>query len=89
MAANPDVNNHLAFVDTDAHGYGVAVVTESVMAVDLITVDDYDRDHGIEGPPVRSVASFTVPYTAPGETASIDGPVFNGTPPFPFYASSS
>jgi len=69
------------------HGYGVAVVSESVMAVDLVTVDDYNRDHGPEGPPIRSVASFTVPYTAPGQTASIDGPVFTGTPPFPFYVS--
>jgi alkaline phosphatase D len=88
-SANPEVNNHLAFVDTDAHGYGVAVVSESVMAVDLITVGGYNQDHGTEGPPIRSVASFTVPYTAPGETASIEGPVFTGTPPFPYSMSSA
>jgi alkaline phosphatase D len=88
-AANPNVNNHLAFVDTDAHGYGIAVVGESVLSVDLISVDGYNRDHGTEGPPIACMTSFTVPWTAPGATASIDGPAFTGTPPFPFLESAT
>lgn len=76
--ANPTINPHLKYADTNAQGYGVALVTATQIEASFTTVR---RAVDAAAPMVKRVARFTVPRDNP---AGLSGPTFTGTPPFPF-----
>jgi hypothetical protein len=43
-----------------------------------------EKDHGASGAPVLRKARFTLRAWTPGQKPELTGPVFSGTPAFPF-----
>lgn len=82
-AANPG----LAFVDSAAHGYGIAEFSAEQLHVSLVCVADVDRAFEMP-PPARYTAHFTLPLWGAGESPRLQGPDFLGEPPFPFSPAS-
>jgi alkaline phosphatase D len=76
-ASDPD-NPHLKYADTNAQGFGVALVTATQVEATLTTVE---RPVTQAAPAVKRTARFVVPVNNPG---GLIGPTFTGTPPFPF-----
>ncbi len=78
-----EANEGLKFVDTTANGYGLATFDEAELRVSLVTVRDV---RNAPEPPavVKSVARFRVPHWTAGEAAKMEGPEFEGQPPFPW-----
>jgi len=81
-----EANPGLKFVDTTANGYGLATFGENTLAVSLVTVDDI-RNAPERTASVKSIAHFRVPLWQAGEAASVEGPEFEGLPPFPWAAT--
>ena len=79
-SANPG----LRYVDTDSNGYGVARVSEDTCEVELVTVQPPLQESGPEGSEVRHRAKFSLPWWSPGEQPELNGPEFEGAPPFPW-----
>jgi alkaline phosphatase D len=77
-ASDPTANPHLKYADTNAQGFGVALVTATQVETTLTTIA---RPVTMAAPTVRRTARFVVPLDNP---AGMTGPVFTGTPPFPF-----
>lgn len=74
---DPANNPHLKYVDTNAQGFGVAVVTATQVEATLTTINRPIRN---EAPSVKRTARFVVPVNNPG---GLTGPTLTGTPPFP------
>lgn len=83
IAAKDPVNDHLVYMDTDAHGFGLVEVTESSMTVLLATIDSINNDPARVSPQLKRTATFTIPFTEPGDEPSISPPTIMGDPPFP------
>lgn len=79
-AANPTINSHLRYADTDAHGFGRVRVAAETMTAELMTITDINSD---TEPEVLRIARFEIPYADPGSGSSISEPAITGTPPFP------
>ncbi|NND66215.1 MAG: hypothetical protein HKN19_01390 [Halioglobus sp.] len=78
-----EANDGLKFVDTTANGYGLASFGETELHVSLVTVEDIrTAPERVAG--VKSVTRFRVPHWQAGETATLEGPEFEGQPPFPW-----
>lgn len=76
-ASNPD-NPHLKYADTNAQGFGVALITAAQMEATLTTIE---RPIMTNAASVKRTARFVVPA---GNPAGITGPTFTGTRPFPY-----
>jgi alkaline phosphatase D len=74
--ANPTINPHLKYADTNAQGYGVAKFTATQVDVVLTTMERPIDNSAA----VKRTASFTVPKDNP---AGMTGPELTGTLPFP------
>lgn len=75
---DPNANPHLKYADTNAQGFGVALVTATQVEATLTTIS---RPVTMAAPTVRRTARFVVPLDNPG---GLTGPTFTGTPPHPF-----
>ncbi|HMG52840.1 MAG TPA: alkaline phosphatase D family protein [Kofleriaceae bacterium] len=75
-------NPHLAYVDTNAQGYGYVKVGKEQVDATLVTVNRpiTTPSDAAPTPGIKRTASFTIPIDAPGD---MTGPVFTGTKPFP------
>ena len=80
QAADPAVNPHLRYVDTNAQGYGVLTVTPTEVTADLVTINRPITDTGTDGPGIVRTATLTV---ARDQVASLGEPTVTGTKPFP------
>jgi alkaline phosphatase D len=78
-SANPGLN----FVDSNAHGYGIARFSAEQCAVELVTVADAQHETGSEGAAVLYTAQFALPAWKPGQQPELQGPEFSGAAPFP------
>lgn len=74
----------LAYLDTNAHGYGLATITSEGATVTLVNVGSIAAKPGPEGQPVLRRTKFEVASWADSGTPSLSTPTFEGTPPFPF-----
>lgn len=70
------INPHLKYADTNAQGYGVALITATQVEATLTTVDR-PTDNSAS---VKRTAKFVVPKDNPG---GMTGPELTGTRPFP------
>ena len=81
---NEHTNPGVRYADTNANGYGLLNVNAGRVEANLVTVADPEKDHGASGAPVLRKARFTLRAWTPGQTPELTGPVFSGTPAFPF-----
>ncbi|HVV82866.1 MAG TPA: alkaline phosphatase D family protein [Kofleriaceae bacterium] len=77
LAASAPPNPHLRYADTNAQGFGVALVSADKIDAELVTVE---RPIGSTAA-VKRRAAFSVGANDPG---GLTGPVISGTKPFPF-----
>ncbi len=80
-AANPAVNPHLSYADTDALGYTVVRFTTERAEAEFVTIEQPDRDYGDAGPPVRRRVRFSVPVWEPGDAPTLVAGGSEGEPP--------
>ncbi len=80
-AADPAVNPHLSYADTDALGYTVVRFTTEQAEAEFVTIEQPDRDYGEAGPPVRRRVRFSVPAWQPGEAPTLVAGGSEGEPP--------
>lgn len=77
--ADPTQNPHIRYADTNSQGYGYAKVTEAQIEAQLVTIERPIGGAGVV-PPVKRVASFTIPKDNPNGMSQAD---ITGTKPFP------
>ncbi len=80
---DPAHNSHLAYVDSNAQGYGLLTIEASKITARLVTVPLPTRDLGEAGTPPLRVATFTVPLQGPNDPPTLMGPEITGTKPYP------
>ncbi len=76
-------NRGLRFVDCLANGYGLAHFSATELAVEMVTLDGMDQPFE-QPPPVAYRAGFRLPAWSDGGSPQLEGPFFDGPPPFPF-----
>jgi hypothetical protein len=81
---NEKTNPGLQYVDTAANGYAIMSVNAGRIETNLITIANPEKDHGAKGSPILRKAKFTLRAWEPGQSPELIGPVFLGTPAFPF-----
>lgn len=81
---NEQANPGVRYADTNANGYGLLSVNAGRVEANLVTVASPLVDHGAAGAPVLRKARFTLRAWTPGQDPELTGPVFTGTPAFPF-----
>lgn len=79
-AADPTVNPHLKYVDTNSQGYGYAKITADKIEAQIVTINRPVATPTDAGPGIKRTASFTIPKNDP---AGMTGPDFTGKKPFP------
>jgi alkaline phosphatase D len=79
-SANPG----LAYIDTNSNGYGLAHFDKAHCQVELVTVSPPVEPEGGAGTDVLRRARFELPTWKAGEPPKLDGPSFEGKPPFPW-----
>lgn len=84
LVRNPNASPGLDYIDSRAHGFSIITLTEDATTVEQVNVGDVGRDEGPEGSPVLRRARFRVPSWESGAEPVIEGPVFEGTPPYPW-----
>ncbi|HEU4731858.1 MAG TPA: alkaline phosphatase D family protein [Kofleriaceae bacterium] len=78
--SDPNTNQHLRYIDTNAQGYGYVKVTADQVAATIVTINRPVTTPTDAGPGQRRTASFTIPKDTPG---AMSGATFTGTRPFP------
>ncbi len=76
-------NAHLAYVDSNAHGYGLLTIEAAQITAKLVTIAPPITDLGDMSPAPLRVASFTIPLQGPTDPPRLIGPEITGTKPFP------
>ncbi|MBX3495764.1 MAG: alkaline phosphatase D family protein [Parvibaculum sp.] len=84
MVANERASPGLDYMDSDGHGYSLVTVTDAAVKVEQVNVGEVSRDAGPEGADVLRRARFAVKSWGPGEEPVLEGPEFDGPPPFPW-----
>lgn len=74
----------LEFMDSNAHGFGLATVAADSTIVTLVNVGAVTRKPGAEGQPLLRRTTFKVESWDGGNAPSLSAPTFEGTLPFPF-----
>jgi alkaline phosphatase D len=78
-AADPTVNPHLKYVDTNAQGYGYARITGAQIEASLVTINRPIVRTPDNGPGIKRAAAITIPKDNPaGMTVEV-----TGAQPFP------
>jgi alkaline phosphatase D len=80
-AADPAVNPHLSYADTDGLGYFVARFSPEQLEVEFVTILEPLQNFGEAGPPVRRRVRFAVPAWTAGERPELSGSELEGEPP--------
>ncbi len=83
MFRNERASPGLSFIDSNAHGFGIATLSEDDMQVELVNVGDVTSNMGPEGAPVLRRSRFKVKSWKGGEEPVLEGPTFEGEPSFP------
>lgn len=78
-------NTGLNFVDTTTNGYGLAHFDAGELRVEMIGMNDC-RPAFEEAPAIKYVARFRLGHWSANEAPQLEGPEFDGQPPFPFPA---
>jgi alkaline phosphatase D len=77
--ADPTVNPHLKYADTNSQGYGYAKITGAQIEASLVTINRPIVRTPAEGPGIKRTAAVTIPKDNPaGMTVTV-----TGTKPFP------
>ncbi|HWO21963.1 MAG TPA: alkaline phosphatase D family protein [Kofleriaceae bacterium] len=77
--ADPTVNPHLKYADTNSQGYGYAKITGTQITASLVTINRPIVPVTMEGPGIKRTAEVTVPKDDPAAmTVTV-----TGTKPFP------
>ncbi|MDO8840324.1 MAG: alkaline phosphatase D family protein [Parvibaculum sp.] len=84
MVQNERASPGLDYLDSDGHGYTLVTLSDEAMKVEQVNVGDVSRDAGPEGADVLRRARFTVKSWAAGEEPALEGPEFEGPPPYPW-----
>ncbi len=79
--ANPAINPHLRYADTDAYGYLVARVREMDTEVEFVTIPPPQVDYGGDDPPVVRRVRYTLARWKPGDAPRLSSPEVEGPPP--------
>jgi alkaline phosphatase D len=77
-------NRGLVYADTDSNGYGLAKFGADRCSVELVTINPPLEAAGESGDPVLRRARFELPLWKAGEDIALEGPSFEGKPPFPW-----
>ncbi|MGB0922172.1 MAG: alkaline phosphatase D family protein [Alphaproteobacteria bacterium] len=80
FVSSAKANPHFSFIDTDSYGFGIVEATVDKLTCTLVSTPAAFHDMGTEAPAPLYRASFTVK----DRLRYIDGPHFEGTPPFPY-----
>ena len=78
--ADPTINPHLKYVDTNAQGYGYAKITATQVEGTIVTINRPIAKPSEDGPGIKRTATFTIPKDDPG---GMSDPAITGTKPFP------
>jgi alkaline phosphatase D len=87
-AADPAVNPHLSYADTDGLGYFVAHFSPEQLEVEFVTILEPLEYFAEAGPPVRRRIHFTVPAWTAGEEPQLSAGEVEGEPPLMALKSS-
>jgi alkaline phosphatase D len=77
-------NPGLAYVDTASNGYGLARFDAQACSVELVTIKPPLAASAQGTNKVLRRARFELPLWQAGEELNLTGPIFEGTPPFPW-----
>ena len=80
-AADPAINPHLAYADTDAYGYYVTRFARDMLEVEFVVIEEPLTDRGTAGPYVRRRVRFTIPVWSPGQEPELTDVVLEGDAP--------
>lgn len=83
QARKPEVNPHLRYADSHAHGYGLVHVAADKIRVQLVTIERSYTDLGTESPKLRRSASFELAHVDDLADLELAEPEFEGQKPFP------
>ncbi|MEQ9520192.1 MAG: alkaline phosphatase D family protein [Parvibaculum sp.] len=84
LFATASASPGLEYLDSNAHGYGLATLSAEGATMTLVNVGSIAGKAGPEGQSVLRRTTFQVASWADGSTPSLGTPIFEGTPPFPF-----
>ncbi|MDP1628115.1 alkaline phosphatase [Parvibaculum sp.] len=84
MFRNERASPGLDYMDADGHGYTLVTLTETGMKVEQVNVGDVTKDAGPEGAAVLRRARFAVKPWDDGNEPALEGPDFEGLPPYPW-----
>ncbi len=77
------MNPHLRYADTNTHGYALFSVGEESFTAEMVSVDNIQIDPREQPPKVLRRAGFELAAQDSPADVALNGPVFNGTPPYP------
>jgi alkaline phosphatase D len=89
MFRNERASPGLGYLDSNSHGYAIATLTADRMTVELVNVGDVSKDAGPAGSPILRRARFSVKSWPGGAEPVLEGPEFEGEPPFPYLAPTA
>lgn len=87
MFRNERASPGLDYLDSEGHGFTLVTVSEAGMDVVHVNVGDVSRDAGPEGAGVLRRARFHVKPWDDGSEPALEGPDFDGEPPYPWTAA--
>ena len=83
--AGPGADN----IASEAHGYTLGTLNEEAMKAEQVNVGDVSSDAGPEGSEVLRRARFTLKSWEGGSEPALEGPEFDGPPPYPWNAGKA
>lgn len=86
LVRNGQASPGLDYMDSEAHGYMLVTVDEEAMLAEQVNVGNVLRDEGPEGSAVLRLTRFRVPSWEGGAAPHLEGPEFEGPPPYPWKA---
>ena len=89
MVRNERASPGLDYLDSNAHGYTLVTLGEEALQAVQVNVGDVSRDAGPEGSPVLRRARFSLKAWEGGEEPMLEGPDFEGEPPYPWSAGKA
>ncbi len=89
MVRNERASPGLDYIDSEAHGYTLVTLNEEAMKAEQVNVGDVSSDAGPEGSEVLRRARFTLKSWEGGSEPALEGPEFDGPPPYPWNAGKA
>jgi alkaline phosphatase D len=88
LVRNERASPGLDYIDSEGHGYTLVTLDEGRAEAVQVNVGEVLTDAGPEGAPLLRRARFTVKGWAGGGEAVLEGPEFEGVPPYPWTAEA-